>query len=74
MGDNEVVAKPKETSLEENEKAKDTAVAIADANVASVEAPAGPPKTERVRMYYIDWARTLAIHLVIYIHCINIAK
>ena len=26
------------------------------------------------RIYYVDWLRSIAIHFVLFVHCINIAK
>jgi len=40
-------------------------------NKVASEAPEVVP--EKVRIYYVDWIRALAIHLVVYIHCLNIA-
>ena len=28
-------------------------------------------KDEKPRFYHINWLRTIAVHLVIYVHCIN---
>ena len=33
-----------------------------------------PLKEEKVRIYYVDWIRTVSIYFVVYVHCINIAK